>query len=85
MAQYTKGPWLKYERYVTDGQGKTIASTSGTDHGRDEDDANARLIAEAPDLLYHLKQYRAKDSCSCDGEACLYCISGEVVALAEGT
>jgi hypothetical protein len=52
MGKHTPGPWSKSERgYIFAGD-SCIASTSDLD----ENEANARLIAAAPDLLAALEQ-----------------------------
>lgn len=55
MSEYTKGPWEKngvngVHKRVSDHYAYCIATTDGDDR-----EANARLIAAAPDLLEALK------------------------------
>jgi hypothetical protein len=55
--EHTKAPWSHLGWIITGGDGSTVArivpwDSSGT---RDEDIANARLIAAAPDLLEALE------------------------------
>jgi hypothetical protein len=53
---HTSGPWIERGAYVVGGNPQLlIADCSCGRFGREEDDANARLIAAAPDLLAALK------------------------------
>jgi hypothetical protein len=65
MSKYTQGPWKLLEGpipypVITDGNGKNIVNVCGNDMGaslsREENEANARLIAAAPDMLRMLKR-----------------------------
>lgn len=57
--QYTAGPWLTKELqvYAEDGNGSTLAHVydPSRDHDHSEAEANARLIAAAPELLEECK------------------------------
>lgn len=60
MSSHTKGPW-KVEKMPDDGGEFSIFSNTGiyvalTVGGTDSEEANARLIAAAPDLLEALEQ-----------------------------
>ena len=58
MSAYTKGPWEVDRRAstrVTDGADTTIASAGMASRTMEDAQANARLIAAAPDLLEALK------------------------------
>lgn len=62
---HTSGPWLRgesvgYHEPIMAG-GVTVAHVILTDTYEDEADANARLIAAAPDLLAALKEMLAAD------------------------
>ena len=59
MSAYTKGPWEVDRRAstrVTDGADTTIASAGMASRTMEDAQANARLIASAPDLLEALKR-----------------------------
>lgn len=50
--EHTPGPWMIHERtMVTDDQARRIADTSTRFRHIDEETANARLIAAAPELF----------------------------------
>ena len=56
MSNYTKGPWRYAEElsaivFVQDHKVKTIADFGKTSLSKEEDRANAALIASAPDML----------------------------------
>lgn len=53
MSSHTPGPWkLKRSGAISDADGELVATTGYRVRvGSDEDDANARLIAAAPELL----------------------------------
>lgn len=61
--KHTPGPWrwhlVKVQRDITGPQGQSIAYTRGAqwsgDRSEQEDEANAMLIAAAPDLLLALR------------------------------
>lgn len=64
MSKHTKGPWIVDDRDIVDDEGYTIAVAKRvTDHFSDNLDevdsiateANARLIAAAPEMLEQLK------------------------------
>lgn len=84
-AQHTPGPWInigngdivaRSDNYC--GGEKDIASVFLTRN--DEDEANARLIAAAPDLLEALKLYVLQDNFATDYG---YGVGGEAKATAE--
>ena len=59
---YTQGPWTidyamnDYEGHYLNGAGRLVAITNTVENEvTDEDRANARLIASAPDLLFCLQ------------------------------
>ena len=62
MTQHTPGPWTQPEtkrthnRWHVEGGGRLVAAAGGPQFAisADEADANARLIAAAPDLLEQL-------------------------------
>lgn len=50
--QHTKGPWMDKEGQIyPETTGKTLALIPYFDKSNDEENANARLIAAAPELL----------------------------------
>lgn len=69
MSGYTKGPWVVGSRHTEGGvytnDGVLVANTHGSYRNYDrevqiaEQDANARLVAAAPDMLAALKLVRA--------------------------
>ena len=66
MSKHTPGPWLCHP-YVLDGE-TFIFNNSGTEHIADVvSEANAQLIAAAPDLLEALQLY--VDLCKQDEDA----------------
>ena len=91
MTEHTPGPWrvgkhdgLYYVDTVKprDGEaflGKRIALCK--DH-----EANARLIAGAPELLEALRDYVRSDACDCvaDAQDCVWCVAQHAIAKAEG-
>ena len=56
-AQYTPGPWTSDQVVggVRDAMGHLVADTVFSDFTVEQDEANARLIAAAPELLASLK------------------------------
>jgi hypothetical protein len=63
--EHTPGPWAvgsycmtAHVIYADNGEGEQIAAASRSAFPDSESDANARLIAAAPDLLAVLKQVR---------------------------
>jgi len=64
MTEHTPGPWTQPEtkrthnRWYVEGGGGLVAAVGGPQFsiGNDEADANARLIAAAPDLLWFTQQ-----------------------------
>lgn len=107
MVEHTPGPWSIGGASGNEGEAREIASESrcvawtastwDEDEGdvvTAEDDANARLIAAAPELLAALKLLRDPDSdgewtCYCDdphyyGGKCENCIATEAINKAEG-
>jgi hypothetical protein len=62
MSKHTPGPWKiehDYKPYVINaGAGHTICAITGTAAIRPEAEANARLIAAAPEMLEALKLVR---------------------------
>lgn len=100
MSKHTKGPWrVKPLPSNVDGCREIQAGKSGdfrqaqwrygiaSTHGRDpdsEDEANARLIASAPDLLEALKQaveWMDEEGCDCgtDDPPCALCFANAVL------
>ncbi len=59
MNKHTSGPWEarwpKYDALILDAQERVIASVQFTDHIDTECEANAHLIAAAPELLQCLR------------------------------
>ena len=64
-AKHTPGPWLTHkegfssiyiESRIGGGMLQEVASCGPTGEGRDQQEANARLIAAAPELLEALKE-----------------------------
>ncbi len=47
--------WPKFDSVIVDAEDRVIASVSFNDHEDKECEANAHLIAAAPDLLHALK------------------------------
>jgi len=80
MAKYTAGPWNTHlcdDTIVVDGDGKVIAEMT-YDYVADSEiiaaeiatmEANARLIAAAPDLLEALKAFNVKEHYIISGNA----------------
>ena len=78
MSNYTKGPWYPVfnsaDRWdVSVGPGpydQCVASVIRNKYIDGSDEANARLIAAAPDLLEALS--RALRDSGCDGDLCMH-------------
>ena len=60
--KHTPGPWHRRHGYIVEINGGVLANVPFTT-GDDEDKANARLIAAAPDLLEALKEVYESLSC----------------------
>jgi hypothetical protein len=61
MSAHTPGPWTqdKYGNVLANGEGLLVSGVclpNGVHPRRGEAEANARLIASAPDLLKHLRE-----------------------------
>jgi hypothetical protein len=105
MSAQTPGPWrwMNDDTLVADYSRRTVVMTGGRagtlqtcgTNGRlrqlRADEPNARLIAEAPNLLATLKDIHAHRACSCRLEPlvngpvpCETCQIGNVIAKAEG-
>ena len=63
MSKHTPGPWniagdgqTESSCRIIDDENRFVLRLEGMDYGRDEDQANARLIAAAPDLLAALHE-----------------------------
>ena len=68
--QHTPGPWDVYGGEIGTAPDATLAvvcALSGND-GDNEEDANARLIAAAPDLLAALEALARWETCDLDAE-----------------
>jgi hypothetical protein len=97
MAGYTPGPWRTDERHGSprniyasfeDGYDEMLATAYEMDHGSAfTGEANARLIAAAPDMLQVLKEVATKDLhtdwCK-PAEPCWECKVRAAIAKAEG-
>ena len=63
-AQHTPGPWHIGKRtfapYIYGPKGEEVAGPSGFTSGHEETQANARLIAAAPDLLAALEEIASR-------------------------
>ena len=76
--KHTHGPWYRSiddssfdEPRIIDDQNRFIMRLSGMDMNRDQDQANVRLVAAAPDLLNACKQLiEHLDSLPDDTEKC---------------
>ena len=89
--KHTPGPWAILETgcahpTITNGIGVNVCTVSGTDMGymlpAEEERANARLIAAAPELLAMLYELAPED---CNGdESCRHCRAHALLARAEG-
>jgi hypothetical protein len=72
MSAHTPGPWSltlgtlfngkTYARAVVDRDGRSVRVSAMTLSGGDECDANARLIAAAPELLEALRAFCSQDA-----------------------
>lgn len=94
-AKHTPGPWKLEIIHLSTGRNRHVRASSPSRGvaevwGPDEDkesDANARLIAAAPELLEALRDIRANCSC-CEtqpNEPCANCLRCEAaIAKAEG-
>lgn len=56
MSNHTPGPWKKAKYKVSAASGALIAHTRPTGEGSSDDEANARLIAAAPEMLDVLRR-----------------------------
>jgi hypothetical protein len=55
IAQHTPGPWVTHKDEIVAEHGASICRMSDTPRTIGEDDANAKLITAAPQLLHVLK------------------------------
>lgn len=86
MNGHTPGPWSIQGRYVHALKEKFVAELpcGGVRHGK-VDEANALLIAAAPDLLAALKHEQMCGLCHEDGcLECDACMTNAAIAKAEG-
>lgn len=93
MNKHTPGPWkfsrpLKVGGFKSDGyqifddtHGLIAEIPTGTSHDLEEVQANARLIAAAPELLMALKKLHGNHQGSSAQEICAVC---NLIARAEG-
>ena len=56
MSNHTPGPWKKAKYKVSTASDALIAHTRPTGEGSSDDEANARLIAAAPEMLDVLRR-----------------------------
>ena len=96
MSKHTPGPWTAvanptcYEweiRRDEDDPGTYLATVIGREDTSDTDEANARLIAAAPDLLLQLQRLEriARDTIDADGALIAACDNAlAAIAKAEG-
>lgn len=93
MSKHTSGPWKvsnsDNELSVVTGDDKyLISKIVGDDRIPGcEDQANARLIAAAPDLLEACKIWVHNEKCTCEdglGSDCPWCFTKQAIAKAEG-
>lgn len=95
MSKFTKGPWIVGGKYTV----RTTKSSSDWicrmrdehyKHSDEEDEANAHLIAAAPDMYEALKMVLEEKApsyhdCTDDGlQKCAWCYAIEALAKAEG-
>ncbi len=71
MITHTPGPWEarwpKFDSLILDAAERVIASVSFSDHADKECEANAHLIAAAPELLAALQRIADEaDPCGCE-------------------
>lgn len=93
MSGYTKGPWKVGNRFTTSGvyteSGEIIANTHGAQRNFNrteqivEQDANARLIAAAPDLLEALEEIIASE-CQQPALGCAWTKARAAIARTKG-
>lgn len=90
MDKFTPGPWKFYQLHGEDGlgyirredeDGKEIAHHGDPDRSFQENVANARLIAAAPDMLAALRRGRVVMAGECDTALASYCRAGADGAL----
>ena len=84
MVTHTPGPWTiqwpKFDAKIVSPDGRSLAVVMF--NARDEDEANARLLAAAPELLAALKAMRANLAATIDIVECL--AADAAIAKAEG-
>ena len=89
MSKHTKGPWEVRADWIVGFNGTLHIATIPRAFDGDYSEANALLIAAAPDLLAALKDvleaFDADGECDCGGsELCAVCNAQAVIAKAEG-
>src|SRR5271165_5079056 len=90
-AEHTPGPWRWWRVLAVEGVagGIVIADCGPSRSGYcdSETEANARLIAAAPDMLEALKEFVAYSECHCaepECPPCAYCMAEQAIEKAEG-
>lgn len=82
--KFTPGPWSIVFDTDISAHNETIATVAGFNTSKNEDKANANLIAAAPELLEALEPF-AQFACSPPGECeCHNCHARDVIAKARG-
>ena len=99
MTKHTPGPWSTHregfstvyvEARLRQGVIQEVAACGPTEAGQEQQEANARLIAAAPELLDALEmvikeQAPSYHECIDDGEPeCAWCIARKAMAKARG-
>ena len=99
-AEHTPGPWSA-EEWTSRARTTVLAPIEGVAGGiviadcgpsrsgycDSETEANARLIAAAPDMLEALKEFVAYSECHCaepECPPCAYCMAEQAIEKAEG-
>ena len=89
MSKHTKGPWEVRADWIVGFNGTLHIATIPRAFDGDYSEANALLIAAAPDLLEALKDvldaFDCLGECDCEGSSlCAVCNAQNAIAKAEG-
>lgn len=89
MSKHTKGPWEARADWIVGFNGTLHIATIPRAFDGDYSEANALLIAAAPDLLEALKDvldaFDCLGECDCEGSSlCAVCNAQNAIAKAEG-
>lgn len=85
MSQHTPGPWtIEHTDEIYGADSAPVAYVQDTDRTNQQNRANARLIAAAPELLAALKRIVEWDDADCDASLASINAARAVITKAEG-